>query len=299
MTHEESVRRRIAAQFSYLGDRADIWRGLELFLDTDAYLNLGYSRWYQPHALGSPQGRLAARVGRSLAARLPDGGTGERVLDVGCGRGGPAAVLADRYGWRILGVDLVAYNARRARRTAADRGVGRATSFCVGDATALPVGSGAVAGAVAVDAFVYLPDRAAAIEELGRVLEPGGAAVISDLVAADEDEGGAVEAFATAWDMERPGTVAEYRSMIEAAGLEVQTVADLTGHSVGRFRRWSGLYLRLLASPVGELVERALAARGLDPAAVTAQIRRAHAALPALGHVLFVLEAPRKGLYRR
>lgn len=298
MTHEESVRRRIAAQFSYLGDRADIWRGLELFLDTDAYLNLGYSRWYQPHALGSPQGRLAARVGRSLAARLPDEGTGERVLDVGCGRGGPAAVLADRYGWQVLGVDLVAYNARQAQQTAADRGVDDATSFCVGDATALPVASGAVAGAVAVDAFVYFPDRAAAIDELGRVLEPGGAAVISDLVAAD-GAGGAVEAFATAWDMERPATVTEYRSMIEAAGLEVHTVADLTAHSVGRFRRWSGLYLRLLASPVGGLIERALAARGLDPAAVTTQIRRAHAALPALGHVLFVLEAPRKGLYRR
>ncbi len=297
MTHEESVRRRIAAQFSYLGDRADIWRGLELFLDTDAYLNLGYSRWYQPHALGSPQGRLAARVGRSLAARLPTR-QGVRVLDVGCGRGGPAAVLADRYGWQVLGVDLVAYNARQARRTAADRGVGGATSFCVGDATALPVASGAVAGAVAVDAFVYFPDRAAAIDELGRVLEPGGAAVISDLVATD-GAGGAVEAFATAWDMERPGTVAEYRSMIEAAGLEVHTVADLTAYSIGRFRRWSGLYLRLLASPVGGLIERALAARGLDPAAVTAQIRRAHAALPALRHALFVLEAPRKGLYRR
>ncbi|PSP16950.1 hypothetical protein BRC62_05345 [Halobacteriales archaeon QH_10_67_13] len=220
---------------------------MELFLDTDAYLNLGYSRRYQPHALGSPQGRLAARVGRSLAARLPEGGTGERVLDVGCGRGGPAAVLADRYGWRVLGVDLVAYNARRARRTAADRGVEGATSFSVSDATALPVASGSVAGAVAVDALVY----------------------------------------------------AEYRSMIEAAGLEVRTVADLTAHSVGRFRRWSGLYLRLLASPIGDRIERLLAARGLDPAAVTAQIRRAHAALPALGHALFVLKDPRKGLYRR
>lgn len=297
MTHEESVRRRIAAQFSYLGDRADIWRGLELFLDTDAYLNLGYSRWYQPHALGSPQGRLAARVGRSLAARLPTRQS-VRVLDVGCGRGGPAAVLADRYRWQVLGVDLVAYNARQARQTAADRGVDDATSFCVSDATALPVAAASVAGVVAVDALVYLPDRNGAIDELGRVLEPGGAAVISDLVATD-GAGGAVEAFATAWDMERPGTVAEYRSMIEAAGLEVRAIADLTAYSVGRFRRWSGLYLRLLASPVGGLIERALAARGLDPAAVTTQIRRAHAALPALRHALFVLEAPRKGLYRR
>ncbi len=160
--------------------------------------------------------------------------------------------------------------------------------------------SESVAGAVAVDAFVYLPNRAAAIDELGRVLEPGGAAVISDLVVRGDESGDrTVEAFATAWDMERPGTVAEYRSMIEAAGLEVHAVADLTAHSVGRFRRWSGLYLRLLASPLGELIERALAARGLDPAAVTAQIRRAHAALPALGHALFVLEDPRKGLYRR
>lgn len=293
MTDGRSVRRRIAAQFSYLGERADIWRGVELFLDTDAYLNLGYSRWYQPYPLGSPQRRLAVRVGRHLAARLPEHGAGDRILDVGCGRGGPAAVLADRFDWQVVGIDLVSYNTRRARRTAADRGVGGETAFCVGDATSLPIASGSVRGAVAVDALVYLPERAAAFDELARVLAPGGTAVITDLVATEAPAAdGAVGAFASAWDMERPGTVSRYRELIEAAGFELRTVVDLTPHSVGRFRAWSGLYLRVLDSPIGSLLERMLAARGLDPTAIATQIRRAHAALPALGHALFVVERP-------
>ncbi|MFB6194923.1 MAG: class I SAM-dependent methyltransferase [Haloplanus sp.] len=285
------LRGRITEQFSYRGARADIWRVFDHLLDTDAFLNLGYSAWYQPHVVGSSQRRLATEVGRRLAARRSTT-DGVRLLDVGCGRGGPTIHLADRFGFRATGVDLVPYNVARARENAADRGVDAA--FVVGDATRLPFASGAVPACVGVDAFVYLPDRAAVFAEIADVLEPDGLLVFSDLVVradADAADRRAVSRFADAWDMPALGSRPEYERGLADAGLDVRAVDDISAHSVARFRKWTTLFRALDASPLGRVLARSLETRGLDAGAITEQVRRAHDALPALRHVVFVAEA--------
>ncbi|WP_251341769.1 class I SAM-dependent methyltransferase [Haloplanus halophilus] len=285
----DDLRERIADQFSYRGERADVWRGFDLVLDTDAFLNLGYSPWYLPHVVGSSQSRLARVVGRRLAAALPET-AGVRLLDVGCGRGGPAVHLADRFGFDVVGVDLVSYNVRRAADTAAGR---PDAAFVVGDATRLPVRSDALPACTAVDALVYVPEKAAVFAELARVLEPDGVAVCSDLVARsdlDDADRAAVDAFADAWDMPPLPTVDAYRAAVDGAGLTVRSVEDLTANSVGRFRRWTTLYLGLAGAFDGRPLAALLRRFGLDPSAVTEQVRRAHEALPDLRHVVVVAE---------
>lgn len=284
----DPLRGRITDQFSYRGERADVWRAFDLFLDTDEFLNLGYSARCQPHVLGSSQRRLAAEVGRTLSARLP-ATQGVRLLDVGCGRGGPAVHLADRFGFRVTGLDLVAYNVARAAENARERSVD--AEFVVGDATRLPFASGSFGACTAVDSLVYLRDREAAVASVADVLEPGGVVVLTDLVVRpDVDEAGRrlVASFADAWDLSPPGTVAEYERALDAANLALEGREDITPNSVGRFRKWTGLYLRTMASPAGALAERLLRGRGLDPAAITDQVRRAHEALPHLRHVVLV-----------
>jgi ubiquinone/menaquinone biosynthesis C-methylase UbiE len=284
------LRDRIADQFSYRGDRADIWRGFDHLLDTDAFLNLGYSPWYLPHLVGSSQARLTDRLGARLAAALP-ATEGVRLLDLGCGRGGPAVRLADRFGFDVVGADLVPYNARRAAETARFDGVD--ASFVVGDATRLPVGDGTIPACVAVDSIVYVPDTAGVFAELGRVLEPGGVAVCSDLVTVSADDDATrrtVDAFADAWDMPPLLAAGEYERVV-ADTLTVRAVADLTAHSVGRFRAWTSLYLRLLDVLDGRPLDAALRRLDLDPTTVHEQVRRAHAALPHLRHVAIVAGA--------
>ncbi|WP_311173242.1 SAM-dependent methyltransferase [Halobellus ordinarius] len=106
------LRKRVTDQFSYRGERAGIWRAFDLLLDTDEFLNLGYSEWYQPHVVGSSQRRLVGEVGSRVASYLP-ATDGIRFLGVGCGRGGPAIHLADRFGFSVTGLDLVPYNIER------------------------------------------------------------------------------------------------------------------------------------------------------------------------------------------
>lgn len=285
---DDNLRDRITDQFSYRGSRADIWRVFDLLLDTDAFLNLGYSHWYQPHVGAASQRRLVTLLGQRLAAYCSTT-QDVRLLDVGCGRGGPTVHLADRFGFRTSGVDLVPYNVRRARENASERGVD--ASFVVGDATSLPFAPASVPAVVGVDAFVYLPDRAAVFAEIADVLQSDGVIVFSDLLArADSDDANhqAVSAFADAWDMPDPGTQADYERALDAAGLDVVAVEDISAHSVDQFGKWTALFGRLNGSPLGPAIDRVLERSDLDPQNITEQVRLANAALPSLRHLLFV-----------
>lgn len=299
MAPDDDLRERIADQFSYRGERADIWRAFDRLLETDAYLNLGYSRRYQTHLLGGPQRRLASEVGRTLAAHREGPTEGTRLLDVGCGRGGPALHLAERFGFRVTGVDLVPYNVRRARANARagegdggdGGGAGPDVEFLVGDATRLPVAPDSVDAATAVDALVYLSDRDAVFAELADALRGGGLFVCSDLFLgadAGDDARDRVARFADAWDMPVPGTVEDYEAALEEAGFDVVAVRDLTPNSVGGFRKWTTLYRWLARGPAGRLLDGLLRRWGVDPAVVDEQVRLAHDALPGLRHGLVV-----------
>ena len=283
-----TLRDRITDQFSYRGERADIWRAFDLLLDTDEFLNLGYSEWYQPHILGSSQRRLVTEVGSRVASRLP-ATVGVRLLDVGCGRGGPAHHFADRFGFHVTGVDLVPYNIERATENARETRV--EAEFVVGDATQLPFSTDSFAACTAIDALVYLPDRDRVFTAIADVLEPEGVLGLSDLVMQSdvtETQRGYVDSFADAWDMPSLGTVEQYNAALDDASFERKTVEDITGHSVGRFRKWTTLYLKLLTSPLRSLVERLLRAFNLDPSVITKQVKNAHRALPFLQHVILV-----------
>ena len=129
------LRERIVDQFSYQGEHADVWKGFDLLLETEEFLNLGYSKPYRPQFLGSSQRRLATEIGAGLADRFPSVERGP-LLDVGCGRGGPSIRLAEALEVAVFGVDLVPYNVMTARANARDRSL--PIEFVVGDATRLP-----------------------------------------------------------------------------------------------------------------------------------------------------------------
>lgn len=287
---QNRLHERITDQFSDRGERADIWRAFDLLLETDEFLNLGYSEWYQPHVVGASQRRLVTEVGSRLASHLP-ATEGVRLLDVGSGRGGPAIHLADRFGFSVTGLDLVPYNVRRATENSREKPVD--TEFVVGDATRLPFSTDSCQACTAIDALVYFPDRNGVFAGIADVLEPGGVLALSDLVMrsdATEAERGSVDSFAEAWDMPSVGTVEAYRAALDETGFERITVEDVTSHSVGQFRKWTRIYLQPLGSPLRPLVERLLRAYDLDPAAITEQVTAADDALPVLQHSIVVAE---------
>ncbi|MFC6865361.1 class I SAM-dependent methyltransferase [Halomicroarcula sp. GCM10025817] len=162
-------------------------------------------------------------------------GTGRDVdtaLDLGCGNGRHAALLAD-VASRVVGVD-----ASRALLSAAHERVGGDVALVQGDASRLPLVADSVDLAVYVATLHHLPtadDRAASLDELARVLAPDGQALVSvwstahDRFDADAE---AATGFDTTVDWTLPGgdTVprfyhiyapAEFRAALDARALQV------------------------------------------------------------------------------
>ena len=136
----------------------------------DAYEEVGVP-WFVP---------IAAGLVEELAVR-----PGERVLDVGCGRGAALVPLAHATGpqGHVLGLDLAP---RMVELTAADvRGLPQA-EVRVGDASdpAVPAASYDVLSCCLV--LFFLPDPAAAVRAWRDLLVPGGRVGITTFGAQDE-----------------------------------------------------------------------------------------------------------------
>jgi ubiquinone/menaquinone biosynthesis C-methylase UbiE len=81
-----------------------------------------------------------AEVTRELASQIRLDNL--RVLDVGCGLGGPSRMLADEYGCQVTGIDLSEEYIRTATRLSELVGLQEKTTFIQGDALDLPFENG-------------------------------------------------------------------------------------------------------------------------------------------------------------
>lgn len=111
-----------------------------------------------------------------LVVRQAGPGSGEIVLDIGCGTGN-AAIVAAELGAIVTGVDPAARLLEVAEKTARDRGL--AVRFVEGTASAVPVEDHAADLVVSIFGVIFAPDPVEAARELARVTAPGGRVVLT------------------------------------------------------------------------------------------------------------------------
>lgn len=96
---------------------------------------------------------------------------GKHVLDLGCGGGFMAEALTRR-GAQVIGVDPSAPAIAIARKHAEDTGL--SITYHVGAGENLPVATASVDMVVCVDVLEHVKDLDAVLDEIRRVLKPGG-----------------------------------------------------------------------------------------------------------------------------
>jgi SAM-dependent methyltransferase len=120
-----------------------------------------------------PEGAEPYAFQRRLRFLLDRVGTGERVLDLGCGEGAFTAALADA-GARPIGMEVAETALRRAR--AQHPGLPFALTPPDGP---LPLDDASVDVVWASEVLEHLPDTARWLSEIRRVLGPGGRLLIT------------------------------------------------------------------------------------------------------------------------
>ncbi|WP_448203142.1 class I SAM-dependent methyltransferase [Azospirillum sp. sgz302134] len=191
-----------------------------------------WDRWADPMA------DLADKLNQPLldAAGVAEGG---RLLDLASGAGEPALSAARRVGpgGLVVGSDLVPGMMSGAVRRAAEAPDGQRPVFTAADMTALPFADQSFDGVTCRFGIMFVPDVAAALAEVRRVLRPGGKAAfmvwgpragnalfetVGAGVAAQLGEDGSLDPL---FRFAAPGLLA---SAMRAAGFREATETDLT-----------------------------------------------------------------------
>jgi SAM-dependent methyltransferase len=110
-------------------------------------------------------------------------------LEIACGPGLIARATARRVG-SVQGVDLTPSMVDKARAEATAAGVDN-VSFAVGDATDLDLGTDSFDGAITRFSLHHIPAPVRVLEEMSRVVKPGGLIVVADHVTDEDGEAAA------------------------------------------------------------------------------------------------------------
>jgi len=199
-------------------------------------------QWDQDH-----YGGLAAVEALAHRAALVPG---MAVLDVCAGLGGPARVLAHRFGVRVTGVDLTHSRCAAGARLTALVRLHPLVRHVRGDAQRLPFRSAAFDAAVSQEGLLHVPDKAAVLTECARVLRPGRRLAFSDWVARPRLAGNERRQLFEWMAAVSLQSIDGYRAILARAGFDGVAAEDLSGEWIGILRERLRMYRGLRAQTV-------------------------------------------------
>lgn len=179
-------------------------------------------------------------------AGLRESGPGARVLDVGCGYGATAAILAREYGAVVTGLTVSPAQAAYAERTVPRDGNPQVLLENWEANRRAPRSADVV---IAVESTEHMRDRPRVFLEMARVLRPGGRLVVCAWLAGSRltpwQERHLVAAVCREGRLAGMGTEEDYRQWMTAAGFRIVRTRDISREVR---RTWPVCVRRVLAA---------------------------------------------------
>ena len=212
---------------------------------TDAWgLLLGEDLHYGLFASGEETLPAATGALTDLMVEAAQLRSGLRVLDVGCGSGGPACRIIEDHGVEVLGITTSEVGVAAARERAREGGFTGA-EFLTADGTDNGLPDESFDRVWVLESSHLMPDRTALIAECARVLRPGGRMALCDIIRRREipflelrDRREDFAVLRSAFGAARMDPLDSYAELATAAGLEVDQALDLSAETRPTFARW-------------------------------------------------------------
>ena len=164
-----------------------------------------------------------------------------RVLDVGCGIGGPARMLADEFNCDVTGIDMSHEFILTARKLSTLVGLRDKTEFIQGDALELPFESGSFDVAWTQHVQMNINDKARFYSEISRVLTDNGIFVYYDIFRTGKDDLEYPVPWANDPSISFLGTTLNMDTILRNLGFTKVATTEQTDNAIGFF---SGMFER-------------------------------------------------------
>jgi len=167
------------------------------------------------------------RTVTTMAEQIDGLGPNTKVIDLGAGYGGSARHLAQTYGCHVACLNLSETQNNLNREKNAAAGLTDKIDVIHGSFEDVPAQNGSYDVVWSQDAILHSGDRPRVMDEINRILRPGGQVIFTDPMQADDCPDGVLQPILDRIHLETLGSFAFYRAELTKRGFEEVSVQPL------------------------------------------------------------------------
>jgi ubiquinone/menaquinone biosynthesis C-methylase UbiE len=168
------------------------------------------------------------RNDETLASMLKDVDENTTVLDIGAGYGGAARHLAKAYGCKVICVNISETQNKLNRELNKKAGLDDKVEVLHGDFEAIPADDNSIDIVWSQDAILHSGNRPRVLDEVKRVLKPGGQFIFTDPMQSDDCPDGVLQPILDRIHLETLGSFGFYDKELTKRGFEKLDVKEMT-----------------------------------------------------------------------
>ena len=184
-----------------------------------------------------PIADASRRTVEEMAARLGNLDESARVIDLGAGYGGSARCLAKKYGCHVIALNLSEVENERDRQMNREQKLDSLINVVDASFESVPAENASFDIVWSQDAFLHSGERIKVLEEIDRILKPGGELVFTDPMQADDCPEGVLQPILDRIHLETLGSPAFYREQAKKLGWEEVGFEEHTRQLVNHYSR--------------------------------------------------------------